>query len=1039
MRFRLTILLLGLIINLGAVLAQVRITGKVMSKSDNSPLPGVNIIVKATGLGTISNLEGQFGLAVKEEHAENLELIISFIGMETQTVKVSNKSYVEIFMEESVNELEQIVITSSYGTQKLKEEVVGSIETLTSKDIQVDQAFESVDKMLEGQIAGVNIETGSGTLSPVNINIRGQGSLSSTGNALLGTSTQPLIIIDGVIMSEEMAIDNSFFDGSGVTAENFNNPLGQLAPEDIESINVLKDAAAVSIYGADGANGVILITTKKGKAGKTKFNFSTQHGVSHAINQIKYMNGAQYNETQNAFLTDQGIAPVPYNGVDTDWFNDLNGNGAFNKYAFSVSGGSETITFRVGFNYLHIKEPQRGNSSDQYRVSTNLGYTSGRFSANLSFNPSIVKKDAPNIYYSYAFVPTLPIHEEDGSYSLMGVPGLGNPFAAIDQNLNTSETLGFISSLKLTYDINEDWNVSTLFGIDYKDKEQDRYFSGANESGQFNGTFRLGYQTDEEGNFILDPEGNKQEITYPKWGRRLINLRQSTRWNWQGQTSYSKQLTDHHYFDIMAGMELAEEKVDFDYMRGQGFVNPGVINPISNAIQNDDPDTLDDDTYKNQSYQSDINYNSRVSMFAQLNYDFKKKYFFLANFRRDESSVFGDDTNVAYNGGLGASWIVSKESFLEQQLWLDFLRLRISYGTTGNSRIGSYSSKGLYSYSEFGGYNKVPYATPQAAPNSNLSWETNKKFNFGIDFNVFSRFNFTVEYFYDSIEDMISSRDIPTETGYNSVQINGTDMYNKGIEASLRAQIIKNGDFKWSANLNIATLKNKITSVKSYGDDFSSASRAIAVREGYSTSALWGYHWAGIDPATGRDLVEIGGQIYDSREAKELFENTDWVILGNTQPDFYGGFSTSFEYKNLSLSIRGSFKYGYDKSVNNDLINNYNFIMSRNLSVNAYDFWREPGDLALQPKVSKNTPIITNLDKYIYDASHLKISNISLAYRIPIHKANIFIKSLSVNADVSNVAYFYKNESPEGRNGIREYMHIYPEARTFTLGLKMNF
>jgi len=1020
-------------------MAQVRITGKVMSKTDNSPLPGVNIIVKATGLGTISNMEGNFGLAVKDEDAENLELIFTFIGMESQTIKVGEREYIEVFMDDAMNELEQVVITSSYGTKKLKEEVVGSIETLTSKDIQVDQAFESVDKMLEGQIAGVNIEAGSGTLSTVNINIRGQGSLTPMGNSMLGTSTQPLIIIDGVIMTEEIAIDNSFFDGSGTGAENFNNPLGQLAPEDIESFSVLKDAAAVSIYGADGANGVILITTKKGKAGKTKFDFSTQHGVSMAINQIKYMNGEQYTEAQNAFLADMGSAPVPYNGVNTNWFDELNENGSFHKYAFSVSGGGEKLTFRTSMNYLNIQEPQKGNSSNQYRMSTGLVFSDDRFSATLSLNPSIIQKEAPNIYYNYAFVPTIPIRDEEGNYTKMGVPGLGNPFAAIEQNMYDSETKGILSSIKLDYEILKDWKVLTLFGLDYKDKVQDRYFSGANESGQYNGTFNYGYKTDENGDFILDEDGNKIDISYPKWGRRLINYRNTTSWNWQAQTNYSKQLTEDHYFDVLAGIELTEQKIDLDYERGQGFVNPDIINPVSSALQNDDPKTLEDDRYKNQTYTSDISYKSNVSIFAQFNYDFKKKYFFLANFRRDESSVFGDDTKVAYNGGLGVSWIISKESFLENQLWLDFLRLRLSYGTTGNSRIGSYSAKGLYSYNENGGYNRVPYATPQTAPNANLSWETNRKYNIGLDINMLSRFNLTVEYFYDSIEDMISSRDIPNETGFSSVQINGTDMFNKGLEASLRAQIIKHGDFKWRLNFNIATLKNKITSVKEYGDDTSSSAKAAAIKQGYSTSAIWGYHWVGVDPSTGRNLVEVDGQIYDAKDAKELFDDTDWVVLGNTQPDFYGGFNSTFEYKSFTLSVRSSFKYGHNQKVDNNLIDNYNFITTRNLSVNAYDFWRGPGDLSINPAVSKDMPKISNLDKYVYDASHLKISNISLNYKVPIQRANVFIKSLNVNADVSNVAYFYRQESPEGRNGIREFRFIYPEARTFTLGLKMTF
>lgn len=1008
MRLTIALLIICLISPYSALAQhQKRITGNVYNKTDNSPLPGVNIIIKSTYRGTITDLDGHFELIISDSLAINVELMVSFIGMETQFIPIKNKNHLEIFLEEKTNELAQVVITSSYGTKKLKEEVVGSIETIQAKDIQVDQAFESVDKMLEGQIAGVNIETGSGALSPVKIDIRGQGSLTPTGNSLLGTSTQPLIIIDGVIMSEEMAIDNAFFDGSGTTAENFNNPLGQLAPEDIESINVLKDAAAVSIYGADGANGVILIATKKGKAGKTKFNFSTQHGVSHAINQIQYLNGKQYNEVRNAFLESQGIAPIPYNGVNTNWFDELNGNGAFNKYALSIGGGHKAFTFRIGLNYLHIKEPQRGNSSDQYRVSTNLGYAGERFQAQLSFNPSIVQKEAPNIYYGYAFMPTLPIYNEDGTYTKVGVTGLGNPFAAIEQNLNKTDTRGFISSLNLKYKLTDDWNISSLFGIDYKDKEQDRYFSGGNESGQLNGTFEL------------------DGVVYPLWGRRTINLRNSTRWNWHAQTSYQKQINDNHYFDAMGGMDMAEEKVDFDYSSGKGFVNPEVIHPIIDAIL--------------QTYNSDINYNSRVSLFAQLNYNFKKKYFFLANFRRDESSVFGDDTNVAYNGGVGTSWIISKEAFLEQQYWLDFLRLRISYGTTGNSRIGSYSSKGLYSYWEFGGYNKVSSATPNSAPNPRLTWETNKKFNLGLDINFISRFNLTVEYFYDDIEDLITNRYIPSETGFSSVQINGSDMYNKGWEASFRMQLIKEGDFKWNANFNIASLKSKITSVRGFGDVYSAGSRAVANKEGYSTSTLWGLQWAGIDPATGRDLVEVDGQIYDSEAINDLFDATDWQPIGNAQAKVYGGFNTSLNYKNLSLSIRGSYKYGGDKLVDYNLVSNYRFIESRNLSVNAYDYWRQPGDLALLPAVSKYNPIIRNLDKYLYDTSHLKINNISLSYNIPIQGVNIFIKDIKLMADVSNVAYFYKNKSPKGKNGIREYMYNYPQSRTFTLGLKMNF
>lgn len=1002
--------------------SQNRITGLVLDKSDRTPLPGASVVVKGTANGTITQPNGTFELTIKDKPIKEAYLVFSFVGMKSKTIKVGDKRYFKVYLSEDANELEQIVVTSSYGTRRIKEEVVGSISSLRAKDIQTTQAFESIDKMLDGQITGVNIETGASVLSPVSIDIRGKGSLSPVTNALLGTSTQPLIIIDNVIMSEETGIDNQYFDGSGTYAEDFLNPLAQIAIEDIESINVLKDAAAVSIYGADGANGVIIITTKKGNAGNLKFNFSSQVGISHAINQIKYLNGEQYTELRNEYLKNTGQATIPYNGVNTNWFGLLNENGFFNKYSFNVSGGRKAFSFRTGVNYLRIKEAQKGNGSNQYRMSMRFGYSKGRVHTNLSLNPSFMVKESPNIFFSYAFAPTLSPYNEDGSFAKTGVIGLGNPLASIEQNRSRTETFGTLGSIDTRINITDDLDFYSSFGLDYKDKNQDRYFSGANESGQYNGTFEL----------------NGEE--YPAWGRRLINQRNTLRWNGQAQLSYTKQINDNHYFDGLAGIELAEEKVDFSYKSGRGFVNPEIIHEVDEAIQDDDPSTESDETNDNQNFNSDINYNSRVSLFAQFNYDFQKKYFILANFRRDQSSVFGDDTDVAYNSGAGLSWIISKEAFLSDVVWLDFLRLRLSYGTTGNSRIGSYRSKGLYRFDDVGGYNGLPYAIPSSAPNTMLTWETNKKFNVGIDFNFLERFNIVAEYFYDNLQDLITIRSIPSETGHTSVQINGSDMFNRGVELSLNVKLINTAKVKWNMRVNAATLESEVTDIVGLGDAFSISERALALKVGHSTSTLWGVKWAGVDPATGRNLIEKDGQIYDAITYKMLFDNNDWEPIGNTQPDVYGGFSTNLTInKRLSLNISGSYKYGAQKLIEDDLITNYNITVNRNLSVNAYDYWRKPGDLALNPAVTNSNPIIPNLSRYLYDTSNLKISNISLGYKVNTEKIKKYISELSFNFDVSNVFYFYKDKSPEGKNGIREFMYKYPMSRTYSFGLKLSF
>lgn len=997
------------------------IKGVVLDSKDKLPIPGATILIKGTSTGAISDSNGKFVYLLKGNDIQNTFLVVSFLGMKAQSVRVGNSFDFVFNMEQVTDELEQVVITSSYGTKKLKEEIVGSISTLNAKDIAVEQASESIDKIVGGQIAGVLIENTSGIGGPVKINIRGQGSLSSLTNSNLGTSTQPLIIVDGVTMSEEVGIDSQFFDANGTFSENLSNPLAQISPENIESFTVLKDAAAVSIYGADGANGVILITTKKGKKGKTKFGFSNQLGISSAINPIKYLSGSQYNDLRNEYLKNSqtNYTPVPYNGINTDWFDLLNVAGIYNKYNFNVSGANSKFSYRSSLSYLAIDEPQKGNKTKQLNAGINLGYRLDKFDFGLSLNPSFIQKDAPNIYYSYAFVPTISPYNADGTFATVGVLGLGNPLAAIEQNKNITDSYGLLGSLNASYEFSDFLSFSTLFGIDYKDKTQDRYFSGANESGQYNGSFTLG------------------GMQYPNWGRRLLNQRNSTKWNWQGQALFNKILNLNHNIDGILGFELSNDKANFSYFSGRGFVNPNGINNVQDAIRDDDPLTTVDETLANQTYGDDISYSSRVSFFSQFNYNYKKRYYFLGNFRRDESSVFGDDTNVALNGGAGLSWIVSNEDFMKSSTGIDLLKFKISYGTTGNSRIGSYRSKGLYILSQ-NGYNGDEGSFPSEAPNGQLSWEKNTKFNAGVDFNFLGRVELSLEYFYDDLQDLITSRDIPTETGYSSIQLNAASMYNKGVEFSTRIKWLQSDSFKWTTSFNISTVENKVTQLIGLGSEFSTSEVALAQKVGYSTSTIWGIKWAGVDPATGRDLVEKDGQIYDAATYTSLFTAADWVPIGNNQPKAYGGFNNNFTINDaIVLSIRGAFQLGGDYLVDNSLISKYNITSNRNLSVNAYDYWRNQGDVVSQPLVISNTTLIPNLSKFLYDATYLKISNINFSYNVPIKKT--FLDALSVFVDVSNVVYWYKDKSPEGRNGIREFNFTYPQARTISLGFNTKF
>lgn len=978
------------------------ISGIVLDGKTNEPLPSASIRIKGTRQGAITNFDGKFQYKIKtKKKIENIILTINFIGFKSKDIKIGNTSYFVIKLTEDVANLDEIIITSSYGTKKLKQDIVGSIENIKTADIIPEQVATSFDQLLEGQVAGVYIESNNQLGEEVNINIRGQGSLTPLNNSVVGTSTQPLIIVDGIIMSEETGIDgNNFFDvGDGPLSENILNPLAKIGIQDIESFNILKDAAAVGLYGADAANGVIIITTKSGKNGKLKYNASVQSGVSTPINQFKYLNGQQYNAVVNTFHFNNGDfnSVQPWNGVNTNWQELLNGVGTYSNYNFGVSGGKKGWQYRANVGYQINNEAQIKNNFKRLNASIGLDYKNDKFSARLRFSPSTVIKNNPNTLYNFALDPTIPVFVENGDYTF--IPIYGNPLAVANQNKREAITVSYLTSFSLNYEFNKDLKLSTLFGIDFADKSEDRFFSGNNGSGNFN-----------DGDI----------------GRRLLRERKSNKWNWNASLSYDKKFDENNSFDAILGLELRKQTTELEYARGDDFVNPGIIQPVSAAADQD--------------YEFDSDINSGRSIFSQLNYDYKKKYFLLANFRIDQSSAFGSDKNTALNGGLGAAWVISNESFFESNN-VNLLKLRSSFGSTGNSRIGSYGALGLYNIDvNANGYNGYNYANPSTPPNPNLSWERNVKFNAAIDFTFLDNFSTTIEFFRDNITDIITSRDVIPETGFNSVQINGAEMYNQGVEFSFSAKWFKTKDFSWSTNFNYAKIQNKVTNLKGLGSEFSGAENARAQRIGFPTSAIWGYNFIGIDPATGRELFNVDGNIYDASYVGANLDNSSWVPIGDSQPDFFGGLRNSFSYKNFTMNIVMSYAFGQDMLVDRNLFDNYNVLFNRNISVNVFtDAWQNAGDIAINPTISKSNRIISNSTKYLFDASHIKLRSINLSYNFPIENTKMKIKSLNLFLNGTNLHYWFMSKTPEGKNGVAEFRNPYPEMRTISLGVNANF
>ncbi|MNK30241.1 TonB-dependent Receptor Plug Domain protein [compost metagenome] len=917
--------------------------------------------------------------------------------------------------------IEEVIITSSYGTKKLKEEVVGSIATITSKEININQSYESIDKMITGLAPGVQIGSNSELGKPVDINIRGLGTIVSLNN-IKGTSTQPLIIIDGVIMREDAAFQASFFDGAGINSEMNINPLSRISTDNIETINILKDAAAVAIYGAEAANGVILITTKKGRKGKPTYSFTSQYGISQSINKVKYLNGQQFTDLINTYRrnnTTGPFTPTPWNGNDVNWFEELNKNGEFFKTNFTASGGNKYLTYRLGIDYSKNDEAKIMNTFEKSGIDASLGFDFKKLQISIYAAYNDINKNQPNTYFNSILAPTISIYDAQGNYALTGVAGITNPLAAAHQNIARMKNKSFLSSINASYQITKALKVSSVFGLDTSDKNDILWRSGLNESGR------------QTGSFTLDG------VTYNRYGRSRINLSDSKKWNWSAQIFYEKKITENHHIDAIAGAEIRSTK---DYKTahiGSVFTNYSDYQLPWNAasyISNTGTPTY------NYNLRNLTAENSGRSFFSQVNYDFAKKYYLSGTIRRDESSTFGPDRNASFNGAVGASWLVSKEQFLKNNQFLKFFRIRGSWGMTGNSRIGSYRSSGLYNVFFNGFVYEYDYAypNPSAPPVKQLGWEKNEKLNLGFDFNFKQRFDLTIELYRNNISDMIVSRNTPLETGYNSAEINGAAMYNQGIEISGKAYWFTKKDFRWTTTFNISTVKNKVTELIGFGDQYSTAANARAQKTGVATSAIWGYKWLGINAQNGQDIFLYNGVPTDANQFSA--NQSTYSIIGDSQPDAIGGLNNMIMFKNFSLSFLINYQLGGDILIEDEIIDQHRVIGTLNMSVNALDYWTTPGVSATNHIPRNNNQIIPNSTKFLYDNTFLKLQNINLSYRIPLEKKqNNFVKNASIFMDCTNVLYWYKEKSPQDKNGIREFRFMYPEMRTLSFGFRANF
>lgn len=969
--------------------------------ADNNPLGGVSIQVLPDGRTVQSNDKGNFSVRVStSDVSATVKLQFSFIGMQPRTISARVNEVVNVTMNNDPVSMQELVVTSAYTGERRREEVVGSIAQVTSKQLQTNRPIESLDKLLEGLVAGVQVETNTALNTPVKINIRGIGSLTNIGGGRT-SSSQPLYVINGVPVYEQQRGDeNTAFNG-----ESYLNPLSNINPQDIKSIAVLKDASASAIYGANAANGVIIITTKSGTAGKTRLNLNYQSGFSRFINQMKYLNGPQYYEVLRETYINNGMSPATATSlagsstINTDWFALTNRTPSFQNVNMDLSGGSGNTTFRLSTGYRDQKSNAMRNDMKKIYFRLSVDHKiSDRFKMGFDISPTITKQNTLQIYNQIILPPNVSPYNADGSFADMPGQNVPNPLAIIAQNDDFHNSTAITATAFANYQVSPAITLSGRVGGDYYENKETVYLSAQNATGRTRG------------------------------GSLQIYDRKNLGWISFLQASYDKTFAGKHSIHFLAGTEVQDAETNL--LRGSGT-------------------NFTFDRLRSLSYAgtkatfSSTQDRASVSYYSQLSYNYQQKYFLNMNARGDKSSVFGGDKQLAVNSSIGAGWIISKENFFRAALpYVTFLRVRASYGSTGNSRIGTYAARGLYS---FGGdtYNGNTASTPggTAAPNPDLGWEKNYKTNIGLDVTLFNRVQITSEYYNNTIKDLISSVPVPQETGFNAISVNSGTMQNRGFEFTIKSTNIERKNFQWNTAFNYSFNRNKVVRFNNgYTSQYSTEGSGLVTKQGLSTTTIWGWQWAGVNPQTGEEeFYDNTGKIVDSRAINALADATG-TALGDRTPKFQGGMVNTFQIGQLGFSFNLIYNWGASSLYSIDLMSDGRNLNHRNQSVNLIDRWQKPGDITNVPRLYYPRNMVRNSSRNVMDLSYIKLSNIALDYSLPAAWANkIGMNRMQVYANATNVYYWYRQKSPKGRNGAAEMRFLFPETSAFTIGITAGF
>ena len=1003
------IILFAITSALSAFAQQIEIKGKVLE--DNSKVPVIGATVKGKGkqLGTVTDREGNFKISVKSLPTT---LYVSSVGYKNQEIDVYEAEPTTIYLAEDQNRLSNVVVIG-YGTQK-RSDLVGSISTI-STDSYKQIPVSSLDNALQGKAAGVQVTQTSGEPGgSVSIRIRGGSSIQG-GN-------EPLYVIDGFPFYNNTAT-------AGVISGTSTNPLSAINPGDIESINVLKDASATSIYGSRGANGVIIITTKRGKGEKTQITYEGSFGIQSLRKKIDLLNAHDFAILRNNALYDTNPTLGQYQylsqaeidklGKGTDWQDEAFRSAFTQNHQISIIGGSLKTHYAISGNYFTqdgiIKNTDLKRFSSRVNIESQV---SEKFKVGINITGSKSDADvAPaGIVGNLLLMPaTATVYEPNGSYTLRNPFEniFSNPIASLNEQINKSTSYRLLGSAYGEYAIIKGLIIKALFGANINNNKESNYIP----------------KTIYEGSLVN--------------GQASLGVLNSSTWLNENTLTYSKELWKKHNFDFLLGYTQQKTTTDIVRTGSSNFVSD---NLTYNSLQSGSVIT----TPYSDSQNSVLN-----SFLGRINYNYDQTYFFTTSIRDDGSSRFGKNKKWGVFPSLGASWLVSNEKFYKPVLSImNNLKLRISYGKTGNQEIGNYQSQStLTSANYLFGNSLVTGFTPARISNDNLGWETTYQTDAGIDISLLKdRISLIIDGYSKKTVDLLLNVQIPWTTGQSTSLQNYGSVENKGLELTLNTQNLV-GNFKWNTGFNISFNRNKVLSIGGLANSYISGNYIVQI--GQPLGSFYGCVTDGVlqtaDVATkgvytGNATPKAGDRLYKDVNGDKTFNSTsDRTIIGNAQPDFIFGFSNNFEWKGFDLSLL------FQGSIGNQILNGNKqtlelFSGQQNADISALDRWTSTNSSNTIPR-AKLDPAPVFSDRYIEDGSFVRLKTISLGYTFPkkIIK-HLQLSNLKVYVSGSNLLTWtkYTGFDPEitsGDNTVSQGTDsgIYPVSRSFNAGINITF